>query len=286
MLETNPNGKKQNILFDVDTIIDKSLKVKSGKSPHFKRKESCQILSCHPLDDLDMLELIEEIYTQIKGNWKHACFQQGSKENWRFKLNPEISLRNKSPEVKLERAIARIVKASPLERDCWANQVPTASGLVPPHNDKHRNIDLIHRCAEGEYEFIELKVADSTPLYAAMEILLYGLLYVLRRRKPMSQEAIIESEDTLKQRALLKADLIHLRVLTPSEYYKGYDLAWLEGKMREGLSKMVDVWELPFKMDFEFQYMPSIKTDDLTTDIADHRIEEMLRNRQPFYGPK
>ncbi len=285
MPELNPNEEKRSILSDVDKIIDRELGVTDigTTSPHYKHKESCQTLSCHPSDGLAMLKLMEEIYKQIEENWKGAGRRQMSKENWRYKLNSKISPKNDSLEVKLERAIARIFETSPSERDYWANQVPTASGLVHPRNDKHRNLDLIHMCRKGEYEFIELKVESNTPLYASMENLLYGLLYVFCRRNEKSQIDLGESDATKGQRDLLNADLIHLRVLAPFEYYEGCNLEWLEKKITVGLRQMGEKWRLPFRMDFEFQYFPTVTAAELKQGIKDSRIVEELQNRKPVY---
>lgn len=282
MLKINQNGKSPNILAGVDDIIDRYLGVTEiGKTPpHYGHKESCLYLSKHQLPELDMLKLIGEIYEQIVCNRKDKM----SKENWRFKLNSKISTKNESLEVGLERAIARIFKASLSEGDYWANQVPTASGLVSHHNDRRRTIDLVHKCREGKYEFIELKVESNTPLYAAIEILLYGILYVFRRKNKDSQVTIDESESTKEQRAQLNAAFIHLKVLAPSEYYKGYDLAWLEGKIEEGLRQIAKIQNLPFRMDFEFQCFPTLTTAELMQGIEDVRIVEELHNRQPFYS--
>jgi hypothetical protein len=101
----------------------------------------------------------------------------------------------------------------------WVNQVPTASGLVSPTNDRHRNIDLVHRLAPGRYEFIELKLGSDTPLTAVMELLQYWSLYLFARRNYRQLGSRPE---------MLDADQVHLRVLAPQPYYNRYDLRWLE----------------------------------------------------------
>ncbi|WHZ23347.1 MAG: hypothetical protein OJF47_002459 [Nitrospira sp.] len=291
MSKTDLSEERRNILSGVGDIIDRYFGVTGiGKTlPHYRHKESCIKLSKPPSPEIDMLKVMEDVYKRIKTNWENAARPQeprsnpGSQQNWRFSLNPVMAEGNDSLEVQLERGIARVCMSRPSERDRWANQVPTASGLVPPHNDKHRNIDLIHKRREGEYEFIELKVESNTPLYAAIEILLYGLLYVFRRQEKDSLVTIDESEGTKEQRALLNAALIHLRVLAPSEYYKGYDLAWLEDKIREGLRQLVGKRALSFRMDFEFQHFPTLTTADLKQGIDDVRIVEELQNRRSVY---
>jgi hypothetical protein len=77
---------------------------------------------------------------------------------------------------------------------------------------------LIHRCEEGVYELIELKVESNTPLYAAMEILQNAVLYIFyRERKKELEGEVAEPKD------ILRATVIHLRVLAPCNYYEGYD---------------------------------------------------------------
>lgn len=58
------------------------------------------------------------------------------------------------------------------------------SRLVNERAQGRRAIDLVHRIAPGHFEFIELKTGSNTPLYAAFEILGYGLSWCLARQHP------------------------------------------------------------------------------------------------------
>lgn len=198
----------ESILKDVGKIIDDALGLKScgiGKEPHYKHKASCRKLSVLPQSAFDATALIEKIYTQVESNWKEGFNYKPSTENWRFESRTNIDARNDDPEIKLEKAI---VSTQPQPHINWANQTPTSSGFVGPRTDKHRNIDLIHRREDGAYEFIELKVDSDTPLYAGMEILQYAILYIFYRENEQEMNG-----GSAKQKPLLEATVIHLRVL-------------------------------------------------------------------------
>ena len=166
------------ILANVDPIIDRALGLTNIGHKH---KTSCRDLTETPVKDLDVAALIEKIYGKIEHNWDNSTYHKRSKENWRFEKKRGISKKNDSPEVGLERAIINIPRELWSDALDWVNQVPTASGLVDPSADGSRRIDLVHKCGDKEYEFIELKVGSDTPLYAAMEILKYGVLYIFAR---------------------------------------------------------------------------------------------------------
>jgi hypothetical protein len=70
---------------------------------------------------------------------------------------------------------------------------------------------------------IELKIARDTPLYAAVEIIGYGCLWLLARAYPPSLKS-----------AILEADHVDLRVLAPMAYYSRYDLTGLEAALDRG----------------------------------------------------
>ena len=161
---------------------------------------------------------------QIEKNWRlSAAAGQGStsKQNWRWwapqcQIGPE----NRSPEVVLERAIARACVSA--GRTDWSNQVPVASGVVRPSGERRRAIDLVHQKDEGQFEFIELKIASDTPLYAAFEIINYVGIWLLSRGGKAKGQ-------------LLDATRIDARVLAPAEYYAPFQLDALERTLNEEL---------------------------------------------------
>ncbi|MDP1946204.1 MAG: hypothetical protein Q8L77_01780 [Nitrospirota bacterium] len=247
------------ILADVNDIIDEALRLKDiGKRPFYKHKTSCQKLSKSPVG-LNIGQLPQKIYEQLVLNWNTVKNHQLSEENWRFEKQRAIGKgkdkdkdkdKDKNvAEVALERAIVNIPKEIWPDADSWMNQIPTSSGFMGPRVDKRRAIDLAYRREDGSYELIELKVGESggTPLFAAMEILQYGLLYVFAREHK-------EVSKFLKQDLeLLRAECIHLKVLAPPVYYKGYDFAWLEKDINRGLVNFRSQRKFSFEMDFKFE---------------------------------
>ncbi len=157
----------------------------------------------------------EKIYKRISKNYKGGN-DAGSTENWRFETVTQVSPSNTSVEKILEKTIAKWA-----DEECkgkWANQVPVASGLVRSGGDKKRNVDLIQRLRKGEYEFVELKIGSNNPLYAAIEILVYGLLYIFYREKIPKEKWASKSDHDL-----LNASKIYLKVVAPDSYYEVYD---------------------------------------------------------------
>lgn len=237
------------ILDGVDTIFDRWLAVPpKGRPPHYYHRSAALALSEAPLAVRDPLILIAEVLNAIERNWMASQATYGkpaSGQNWRFERRLEIAESNDSPEVQLERALAAALG------DDWANQVPTASGLTGPHNDRHRHIDLVHRSAPGVYMFYELKVASNTPLYAAMEVLVRGLLYIFTRE----HLAALGYEPSSKE--LLRAQAIHLRVLAPATFYAGFDFSWLATSLTTGLTQyLAPKLDLALTMDLAFKAFP------------------------------
>ena len=249
------------ILDGVEPQIDKNLKLGGnckGTPPHYEHLQDCQVISrAHP-SDIDGHELVKAIYDEIDSNWSKRKYTKGSSpENWRLKKNPakndegQKDNRDNKLEVRLERAIVDISPEDWPDAGNWVNQVPTASGFVGPGSDKRRAIDLVHRLGDGVYELIELKVdVDSgTPLYAAMEILQYGALYIFARRNEQIKSAANEKR-------LLQAKSIHLKVLAPCDYYTGCKLDWLEDEINSGLKRYLAAQTFDFDLDFKFEAFP------------------------------
>jgi len=266
--ESSILGKK------VDEVIDNALRLQCK----YKHKKSCLLLSRQPPARLDGKALIKEILKQVKSNW-HGGESTGTK-NWRWEKQPQIDTKNRSQEVRLERLIVNTTN------DDWVNQVPIASGLTRG-GDRRRAIDLAYRCGDGSYELIELKVDQKagSPLFAAMEILQYGLLYVFYREHLKTLEPKpLEAE----KKKLLGAAAIHLKVLAPESYYKNrkdeeYRLGPLKKMINEGLETFLAGRKFGFKMDFEFQkFHRDFALESVVTDrkSPDQRIVEALNRRE------
>jgi len=237
------------ILNGVDAIFDRWLAVPpKGRPPHYYHRSAALALSGTPQIVRDPLILITEALSAIECNWQASQAAYGkpaSRQNWRFERRLNIAEANDSPEVQLERALAAALG------DDWANQVPTASGLTGPHTDRHRHIDLVHRSAPGVYTFYELKVASDTPLYAAMELLVRGLLYIFTR-----QHLAVLGYDPLSKE-LLRAQDIHLRVLAPATFYTGLNFSWLAASLTAGLMQyLATMTDLALTMDLGFATFP------------------------------
>jgi len=170
-------------------------------------------------------DLVDLIFRTVADNYTRGnadTNRNRSSENWRWpSLQSQIAPQNASAEVVLERAVARACERT--ARTDWGNQVPVASGLINGAGDRRRAIDLVRRCGERHFELIELKIASDTPLYAAVEIIGYGCIWLLARVNPPSRKS-----------AILEADHVDLRVLAPMNYYTRYELTELEAALHRG----------------------------------------------------
>lgn len=148
-----------------------------GASPHFKHTTVLKRLCASP-PETDGVALADAFLIRVEQNWRAGHGKHNtlpSRGNWRFTKAGKITQRNPSPEVTFERDLVR------LGGETWANQIPTASGLLGPHLDKRLAIDLVEKRGAGEFELIELKIDSDTPLFAAMEILEYATIYAFSR---------------------------------------------------------------------------------------------------------
>lgn len=183
-------------------------------------------------------KLVSDLIKQIRNNLRDSGedWERTSKQNWREgKINSKISSENDSKEVKLERAIAKMLENA--KRKDWWNQMPIASGLIASDNDRRRAIDLVHSYGDSKsYDFVELKIdryPDNTPLFALMEILLYGLVYlVLRKERKWLPECF-------RDVPVFTATNVRLIVLAPEKFYEGYELGWLENGLTEALGGVI-----------------------------------------------
>lgn len=184
---------------------------------------------------------------ELEAKWERRSTRRRhagpSKQNWRFEKKLKISPHNTSAEKTLEKAIA--AQAGP----DWANQVPTASGLFNSTGDKLRNVDLVRRCGNAEYEFIELKVNSDTPLYALDEVNAYGIYYVFSR--------IHYPSSYFYEKELLRANKIHLVVLAPRHFYPGFKLSSTALPVNEAWKRFLDCTPLRnLDIDFAFHAFP------------------------------
>ena len=135
-------------------------------------KGSAIYLSEHPAMKFDGVLVVDKLYKSLDcSGWENS-----KGRNWEWRREAP-TYRTASPEVSLEREII----ASD-EKGQWSCQMSTTSGVQGPYLNKRRAIDLVLRKGADHYAFIELKVDGDNPLYAAFEILGYGLAYLHGRR--------------------------------------------------------------------------------------------------------
>jgi len=232
---------------------------RKGRRPHFSNGTTYKELK-ESLENrerqLHCTSLVSAIDKTLHRNLAKVKRRQPSPENWRFEPHPEISDKNESPEVCLEREIVRLRK-----RSNWANQSPVASGLLGADSDKGRHVDLVREVEPSiAYELIELKWGADNPFFAAMEILCYGLIYLLFREQ-------FPQED----KPLLQASTIHLRVLAPEDFYRGKRaksvLKAFELQISEAVRKHAA--RLGIKMDFRYLRIPFSKVAKVIIEADD-----------------
>lgn len=200
--------------------------------------------------DQDLVDLIFRTVADNHERGDAAANRDRSQENWRWpRPQPQIAAQNTSREVVLERAIAAACKRA--GRTDWANQVPVASGLIAGTAEGRRAIDLVRQCSQRHFELIELKIASDTPLYAAVEIIGYGCIWLLARAYPPRLRS-----------AILDADHVDLRVLAPAAYYTRYDLTALEAALDRGCRSLG-------------------RSKGVTMTFAFHALDERLVNSLP-----
>lgn len=242
------SDQKSKILAGIEEVINSHL-FADGMFSDFRylQKRSCNELSRNPPNLFDGKALVTALFERIQENL--AMRPNGrapSSKNWHLRstnvhhlIGPAIH--NESAEVKLERAIVQKWPAN------WTYQMPVASGLFDGYTDKRRAVDLVfdHEDEDGHYDLVELKIKSDTPLYAAMEILGYGLVY-LASRTDLAGNLNYKASDL----PVLKANRITLCVLAPENYYETSNLKWLEVAINDGLTQFATP---DLSIDFQFQ---------------------------------
>ncbi len=212
---------------DIDRLAADHLQIAS-----IKHRSAIQRLSASPPLTFDGVSFVRELFEMVADNWLRcvdALAGLPSRENWRW-FDPKCNhaAHNSSPEVTLERAIVSAARS--LGRDDWSNQVPIASGMIAGGGDRRRAIDLVHRRGPDAFDFVELKVGSDNPLYAAVEILKYGFVWLLSRehraRLGYGGKPLVETSD------------VRLSVLAPLPYYQGLALDWLEAGLSRGVEAL------------------------------------------------
>ncbi len=252
------------ILDGVGDLVDDWLELDpKGKPPYYRHRAAAKALSQRRSPIAGTKAFLDATYALIHRNWMNASYAKPpSKENWRWKRHLELGEMNVSPELQLERAIVNACG------DDWSNQMPTASGLIGPAVDKRAAVDLVYRKDAMTYSFIELKVASDTPLFAAIEILMYGLLFVWSKNNQK------ELGYDLKTQPVLVADNVTLSVLAPSKYYEGFDLTALASALNNGLVEFGQRNSVALSFEFSqlgADYAPDLQPEHVKLAIEDRR---------------
>lgn len=257
------------ILSGIGNLVDEWLMIEpKGQPPYYRHRSAANELTCRDMPITGTLAFLEASYEQIHKNWLAAIdagYSKPSRENWRWKRHLLLSPANKSPELKLERSIVRNCGEN------WSNQMPTASGLVGPATDKRAAADLVYREDSTTYSLIELKVGSDNPLFAAVEILMYGLLFVWSRN---NQERLGYD---LQIQPVLAADNITLGVLAPISYYRDFELTTLASALNNGLAEFGQ--RNSMALSFEFHQLGA----DYARDSEPEHVRSAISNRSRIW---
>lgn len=195
--------------------------------------------------------LVQVVFDRLDRNWKLALKTArpsiGKNFRWR-EPQPGYHPDNPSREVTLERELIKALTHSGDTK--WSNQVPLISGIAghaKPHAGKRMAVDLVRQTRRG-FEFVELKINNGTPIFAAIEILLYGLLWLLSRRD-RNRLGYVDNP-------ILEARELCLSVLAPRDYYCEYTdlITPLTCAINEGLNTLGR--QQAVKMAFRFSAFP------------------------------
>lgn len=251
------------ILTGIDELVEDWLEVGPiGKPPHYRHRAAANELSRRETPITGTRAFLDASYAQIHTNWLAAIdtgYTNPSKENWRWKHHPSLRANNSSPELKLERAIVNACGEN------WSNQMPTASGLTGPAADKRAAVDLVLREDPTSYSLIELKVNSDTPLFAAVEIVRYGLLFVWSK---VNQDDLNYEQEL---QPVLDANTVMLSVLAPADYYSNFELTNLASALNGGLVGFGE--QHGMSLGFEFcqlgpDYSPALDPESVRSAIG------------------
>ena len=236
------------------------------KIPKYKSRRAAIDLSLKegPLTDrppldikLDIKEVIQRAMKALEDNIPEAKWLPAA-SNWKWEKSLKIASHNPSQEKTLEKLTAFLLN------DGWVNQVPICNGLVGKGRADAARIDLAHRITDLEYELIELKFGtegnsgSDHPLSAVMEVVQYGLMYLLFRRRGSKLQ---------QDHHMLKAKRIKLIVLAPAAWYLfklsgdptpiPFRFGWLAEDLSCGLQEYSRQHGMKLEIKVEFQTLSS-----------------------------
>ncbi len=199
-------GSAAGLFAGVDEVINACLGVTNYRT---KTAAKTLVTRSSPIDGGELAEVLFEV---LRRNWLGVLPARASSQNFRWHVPKQVLAdRNASLEVTLERAFIRACGAA--GRVDWSNQVPTISGIAGSHSNKRRSIDLVHRAVDGSFEFVELKIGSNTPIHATIEVLVYGILWLLSRET--------RTELGYHSNSILDSASLQLSTLAPAKFYTG-----------------------------------------------------------------
>jgi hypothetical protein len=229
-----------------------------GTPPHFEHSKTLIELSRRGTFTPPFL-LLPTLLKQLQLNWdRHSpIYSNPSDMNWRRRIRPESSPNMTSPEKRLERRIVGLGQG-------WSNEIPVCSGYVDSTADSRSCVDLVEKITDENFRLVELKVDSNNPLFAAIEILLYGAAYLFTRQNQVQ----LGYED----RQLLNVPKIEFAVLAPDVFYSRYELGWLNDLMRTEMRTTIA--SAP-ELSFVIESLPLNPSEDYT----DEDLLKALQNR-------
>lgn len=203
-----PETAESDLFEDVNEIINHALDV-----ANYRTRTAALQLAKDKDCDVDGERLVGNVFERLNANWSKVTgrlVRKASVENFRwFKPQAQIGQANPSAEVMLERAFISGCLAA--GRTDWSNQVPLISGVAGSSAYKRWAIDLVHQRPDG-FEFVELKIKGDTPLSATMQVIQYGMLWLLSRND--------RHRLGYGGNPILEAPALHLSVLAPLKFYE------------------------------------------------------------------
>jgi hypothetical protein len=212
------------------------------------------------LSDPDFASTLFECFSRKQ--WQSPSSTARSNWIWRSTITEYSESR---AEVRLERKIVEAAGA-----DTWSFQMSTMSGIFGDGSHQRRAIDLVHKAGPNEYAFIELKIGSNNPVFAAFEILGYGLAYCQARRHA-------DVHSTPSTHDVLRARKIQLIVLAPFDWYcfhaRGqanqlFNLEPLEAALNAGLEHLRLVLSLPGLDALTFEFRQFTTEPELLRQVA------------------
>ena len=267
---------------DMGNILDNWLGlsgIRIGEPPQYRHQSTINQLAANPFRARSF-NLTSSLLSFIEERVKNGTGRPGS-ENWRFRQLTEVDPRN--DEVLLERTLIHAL----MQRgdNSWGNSIPIASGVCEPGADGRMAVDLVKR-DNSDLSLIELKVNANTPLYAAFEILGYGLCYAIARALPVKFGCRGDAELFQNKGHVL------LRVLAPRAYYgNNSQVGWLLN-LEDRINKDLQSLDLPFRCDdckYDMNFCFEVFSDEFLWDRtrSDNPIHQKaaangLLNRKPL----